>query len=142
MASSSSTIDIPGTVLEKVRKFRLKPSKRDITAQVFKIDKKSLTLELEDEYLDNLDSLDDLIEELPENSPRFIIATKKLNHRDGRISYPMFLLYWAPQTSSLELSTLYASALSNFSVQADVAKVIDVRDGEISEQQLDQRLGA
>lgn len=93
-----------------------------------------------------------------------MLINKKLKHRDGRISYvsrahppslcpspaltvvtpfqPLFLLYWAPQTSSLDQSTLYASALSNFSVKADVAKIVDVRDGEISTQQLDERLGA
>lgn len=55
---------------------------------------------------------------------------------------PLFLLYWAPQTSSLEQSTLYASALSNFSVKSDVAKVVDVREGELTSKQLDERLGA
>ncbi|SPO21613.1 related to Glia maturation factor, beta [Ustilago trichophora] len=142
MASSSSTIDIPSVLLEKVRKFRLTPSKAPITAQVFKIDKKTLTLELEEEHNSGLTCVEDLVEELPENSPRFLIVNYKLQHRDGRVSYPLFLLYWAPQTSSLEQSTLYASALSNFSVKSDVAKIIDIRDGEISSKQLDERLGA
>ncbi|EST06147.1 Actin-binding, cofilin/tropomyosin type [Kalmanozyma brasiliensis GHG001] len=142
MASSSSTIDIPDVLLTKVRKFRLTPSKAPITAQVYKIDKKTLTLELEEELLTGLTSVEDLIEELPENSPRFLIVNYKLNHRDGRVSYPLFLLYWAPQTSSLDQSTLYASALSNFSVKSDVAKVVDVRDGDLSSKQLDERLGA
>ncbi|SPO22419.1 related to Glia maturation factor, beta [Ustilago trichophora] len=142
MASSSSTIDIPSVLLEKVRKFRLTPSKAPITAQVFKIDKKTLTLQLEEELNSGLTCVEDLVEELPENSPRFLIVNYKLQHRDGRVSYPLFLLYWAPQTSSLEQSTLYASALSNFSVKSDVAKIIDVRDGEISSKHLDERLGA
>ncbi|CDR87898.1 related to Glia maturation factor, beta [Sporisorium scitamineum] len=140
--ASSSTIDIPTVVLDKVKKFRLTPSKSPITAQVYKIDKKTLTLELEEELLSGLGSVEDLIEELPENSPRFLIVNYKLTHRDGRVSYPLFLLYWAPQTSSLEQSTLYASALSNFSVKSDVAKVVDVREGELSTKQLDDRLGA
>jgi hypothetical protein len=42
----------------------------------------------------------------------------------------------------MELSTLYASALSNFSVHADVGRVIDIRDGELSREVLDERLGA
>lgn len=41
----------------------------------------------------------------------------------------------------MELSTLYASALSNFSVHADVGKVVDIRDGELTSGVLDQRLG-
>ncbi|ETS60903.1 hypothetical protein PaG_04823 [Moesziomyces aphidis] len=139
--SGSSTIDIPRNVLDAVRKFRLKPSSH-LTALVFKIDKATLTLGLEETLDSGLTSLPDLLEELPENSPRFVVVNYKLNHRDGRISYPLFLLYWAPQTSSLEQSTLYASALSNFSVQADVAKVIDVRDPDVSPESIDQRLGA
>ncbi|SNX82654.1 related to Glia maturation factor, beta [Melanopsichium pennsylvanicum] len=142
MASSSSTIDIPSQLLSKVKKFRLTPSKAPITAQVFKIDRKSLTLQLDQELITGLMSIEDVVEELPENSPRFLIVNYKLQHRDGRVSYPLFLLYWAPQTASLEQSTLYASALSNFCVQTDIAKIIDVREGEISSKSLDQRLGA
>lgn len=60
---SSSTIDIPGTVLDKVRKFRLTHSKNPelLTAQVFKIDKASLTLALEEE-LSAIASIEDLVE--------------------------------------------------------------------------------
>ena len=45
--------------------------------------------------------------ELPENSPRFVVLSYELNHNDGRTSFPLILIYWAPQTSSMELSTLY-----------------------------------
>lgn len=62
MASGSSTIDIPDVLLTKVRKFRLTPSKAPITAQVYKIDKKTLTLELEDELLTGLTCVEDLVE--------------------------------------------------------------------------------
>lgn len=45
--------------------------------------------------------------ELPENSPRFIVLSYELHHKDGRTSFPLVLIYWAPQTSSMELKTLY-----------------------------------
>lgn len=48
-----------------------------------------------------------LFAELPENSPRFVVLSYELHHRDGRTSFPLVLVYWAPQTSSMELSTLY-----------------------------------
>lgn len=60
--ASSSTIDIPTHLLDKVRKFRLTPSKSPITAQVFKIDKKTLTLELEEELTTGLTKVEDLVE--------------------------------------------------------------------------------
>lgn len=39
------------------------------------------------------------------------------------------------------MSTLYASALSLFSVHADVGKVIDIRDGKLTSELLRERLG-
>lgn len=41
----------------------------------------------------------------------------------------------------MELSTLYASAVSMFSVHADVGKVIDVREGGLTTTMLAERLG-
>lgn len=81
-----------------------------------------------------------LADSLPENSPRFVLLSHTLQHPDGRVSFPLVILYWAPQTSSMELSTLYTSALSNFSVKADVGKVIDIRDGELDSAAMDKRL--
>lgn len=81
-----------------------------------------------------------LSDSLPENSPRFVLLSHTLQHPDGRVSFPLVILYWAPQTSSMELSTLYTSALSNFSVKADVGKVIDIRDCELDTAAMDKRL--
>lgn len=80
--------------------------------------------------------------ELPENTPRYIFLSYRLEHSDGRISFPLALVYWAPQTSSTEMSTLYTSALSALSVKADVGKVVDMRDGTLDRKTLESRLGA
>lgn len=79
--------------------------------------------------------------ELPDNSPRFLLLSYHLSHTDGRTSFPLVLVYWAPQTSSMELLTLYTSALSNLSVKADVGKVIDFREGTLDREALEQKLG-
>jgi hypothetical protein len=55
--------------------------------------------------------------ELPENSPRFIILSYELKHRDGRTSFPLILVNWAPTTSSTDLLTLHASAFLDFQTQ-------------------------
>lgn len=52
--------------------------------------------------------------ELPENSPRYVVLSYELNHRDGRKSFPLVLVNWAPMTSEIGLLTLHASALLNF----------------------------
>jgi hypothetical protein len=69
-----------------------------------------------------------------------------LEHEDGRISYPLVLINWAPACET-SLLTLHASALIDFQTtvcptfgnqihlahqplsQIDVSKVLEVRDG-------------
>ncbi|WFC94947.1 hypothetical protein MBRA1_001585 [Malassezia brasiliensis] len=131
--STATTVDIDPNLLKSLRDFRLSKRASKNAALVAKIDKKKLLLE-EEELLDPI-TPDDLVEELPEHSPRFVVLSYELHHSDGRISYPLVLIY-------MELSTLYASALSNFSSHADVGKVIDIRDGQLSNAVLDERLGA
>ena len=52
--------------------------------------------------------------ELPENAPRYVVLSHELHHSDGRKSYPLVLVNWAPQTSEMGLLTLHASALLDF----------------------------
>lgn len=52
--------------------------------------------------------------ELPENAPRYVMLSYELNHSDGRKSFPLVLVNWAPTTSETSLLTLHASALIDF----------------------------
>ncbi|KAL4403045.1 actin filament debranching protein [Malassezia pachydermatis] len=135
----STTVDIDPSLLTELRTFRLSKSTSKGAAFVVKIDKKKLLIEKE-EILDPI-TPEELEEELPEHSPRFVILSFELHHADGRTSYPLVLIHWAPVSASMELSTLYASALSMFSVKADVGKVIDIRDGSLTTAMLTERLG-
>lgn len=137
-----ATVDIGTQLLDKIKQFRMAKHSEGNSAIVVKIDKAKLEMDVEEEF--NNITIDELKEELPENSPRFVILSYELNHRDGRTSFPLVLVYWAPQTSSMDLKTLYTSALQNFSVKADISgKVVDVRDeAEFDKQTLDKRLGA
>ena len=87
--------------------------------------------------------------ELPENAPRYVLLSYELNHSDGRKSFPLVLVNWAPRSSEISLLTLQASAFLDFQStvgislllhllpitnaggrpQADVSKVIEVREG-------------
>ncbi|CEH12383.1 Glia maturation factor beta [Ceraceosorus bombacis] len=135
-----ATVDIPVTLLDKLKAFRMGKRNAGAAALVVKIDKKKLQMEMEEEFDDI--GIEELQEELPENSPRFIVLSYELKHRDGRTSYPLIILYWAPPTSSTELSTLYASAISLFSVKADIAKVVELREGTLDREEIDKKLGA
>ena len=133
----SSTVDIDETLLKELRSFRLSKSSKS-AALVVKIDKKKLLLE-KDEVFDTI-TPDELQEELPEHSPRFILLSYEMKHDDGRVSFPLVLVYWAPASASMELSTLYTTALPTFSGRADVGKVLDVRDGTLTAKLLNERL--
>lgn len=63
--------------------------------------------------LDN-DTRADETAELPENAPRYVVLSYELNHTDGRKSFPLVLLNWAPRSSEISLLTLHASAYLDF----------------------------
>ena len=52
--------------------------------------------------------------ELPENAPRYVVLSYELNHSDGRKSFPLVLLNWAPTGSEMGMLTLHASAFLDF----------------------------
>jgi len=137
---SASTVDIEPSLQSELRSFRLSKSSSKNAALVVKINKPKLLLEKE-ELIDPI-TPEELVEELPEHSPRFVLVSYEMKHADGRISNPLVLVYWAPESTSMELSTLYTSALPTFCAHADVGKVIDIRDGNITTEYLNERLGA
>jgi hypothetical protein len=49
-----------------------------------------------DELLEDI-SVDDLRESLPSHQPRYVIYSYKMEHNDGRISYPMCFIYITPR---------------------------------------------
>ncbi|KAF7294731.1 hypothetical protein MIND_01010500 [Mycena indigotica] len=122
----SHTVDIPQALKDSLRKFRFRRSKGS-SALVVKINKAQLIME-EAELLDDI-TIEELAEELPENSPRYVVLSYELKHKDGRVSYPLALIDWKPISSEIGMLTLHASALLDFQSAADVSKVIEMRDG-------------
>ncbi|KAI0031822.1 glia maturation factor beta [Vararia minispora EC-137] len=123
----SHTVDIPQELKDALRKFRFARRKSGNAALVVKINKQKLIME-EAEQFDDI-TMEDLAEELPESSPRYVMLSYELNHSDGRKSFPLLLINWAPPACEMGMLTLHASALLDFQNQADVGKVLEVRDG-------------
>ncbi|KAH9981323.1 glia maturation factor beta [Lactifluus volemus] len=121
----SHTVDIPQELKDSIRKFRF-TRRQNNAALVVKINKQKLIME-QVETFDNI-SLEDLAEELPEASPRYVVLSYNLVHSDGRTSSPLVLINWAPACET-SLLTLHASALLDFQSTVDIAKVLEVRDG-------------
>lgn len=127
IVTMSATVDIPQIVKDSLRKFRFARRNAGSAAIVIKINKAKLIME-EVEQFDNI-TIEELAEELPENSPRYVVLSYELEHKDGRKSFPLVLLNWAPSSSEIGMLTLHASAFLNFQSTADVSKVVEVRDG-------------
>ncbi|KAI0729923.1 maturation factor [Fomitopsis betulina] len=138
--TTSHTVDIPQELKATLRKFRFARRNAGSAALVVKINKQKLIME-EVEQFGSI-SIEDLAEELPENAPRYVLLSHELNHDDGRKSFPLVLINWAPRSSEMSLLTLHASALIDFQNTADVSKVIEIRDGAegLTEESINQKL--
>ncbi|KAG0699658.1 hypothetical protein DFH29DRAFT_935754 [Suillus ampliporus] len=140
MASTARTVDINEDVTKALRKFRFQRRSQGNAAIVIKINKTALKMVVDEEY-DNI-SIADLVEELPQNSPRYVVLSYELKHRDGRTSFPLVLINWAPSSSETTMMTLHASALLDFQRVAEANKTIEVRDVEegLTKQIVDDKL--
>lgn len=67
-------------------------------------------------------SMDDLKEELPPSTPRFILLCCPMKTDDGRMKSPLVLLYWKPASCGQESLMLYAGALEMFRDKAGVSQ--------------------
>ncbi|ORY93821.1 glia maturation factor beta-like protein [Syncephalastrum racemosum] len=124
----SSTCDISPELVEKIKEFRFAKYSSGNAAFVLQIDRKKLEI-VEDEVHDNI-SVEDLVEELPENSPRFIILSYELTHSDGRKNFPLVFIYWSPSTAKAEINMLYASAKTFLQEKINVNRGFDIREPE------------
>ena len=65
-------------------------------------------------------SIEEIAEELPTSSPRFLILSYELKHKDGRVSYPLVGIYYCPVGSSTNMRMLYASSTNMVFEQAQI----------------------
>ncbi|KAJ2741703.1 hypothetical protein H4S06_005841 [Coemansia sp. BCRC 34490] len=93
---------------------------------VAKIDRDSHTV-IHDETFEDI-SFDELIEELPDDSPRYVVVSYFLAHDDGRVSYPLAFIYYCPLTSALQARMLYASTQQMFGKEAGLGKSYMLQD--------------
>ncbi|KAG0167162.1 hypothetical protein DFQ28_006243 [Apophysomyces sp. BC1034] len=127
--SSTSTCDIDPALVEKLKAFRFAKYSSGNAAFVLQIDRKQLKI-VEDEVYDNI-SLEDLVEELPENSPRYIVLSYERRHADGRINFPLVFIYWSPSSAKAEVNMLYASAKTYLQETINVMRGFDIREADM-----------
>jgi len=86
-------------------------------------------------------SLDEIAEDLPDHTPRFVLLSYPLTLPSGRLSVPYVMLYYLPITCSNDMRMMYAGAKELMRNTAEVGKVIDIESVEDLED-LPKTLGA
>lgn len=69
-----------------------------------------------------IDNTEELAEELPDNSPRFVVLSYPIKLEDGRVKSPLVMVYWRPPTCSNDAKMLYAGAVEIFREKAGVSR--------------------
>ncbi|QPG76833.1 hypothetical protein FOA43_004227 [Brettanomyces nanus] len=136
---SSSLYTFSTETIQKIRKFRLSGSRAaSVLGQIYMIDAKSYEVKYE-EPDEVIDSLDALAEELPDNTPRFILLNYPYKSSDGRLVSPLVMLYYRPSTARQESKMLYAGCLELFKDKVSPNKFLEV-DNEEDFEELDQEI--
>ncbi|KAH7830692.1 glia maturation factor gamma [Monocercomonoides exilis] len=113
-------------LLEKFNKFRL--SNAPSAAMVLGINAETQCVHLL-KQLDDV-SYDDLIEEFPDAEPRFVIHSFRWERGDGRIQYPLILIYYSPYSVPAKQAMLYASAQGTITRYFKLNKTVELKDPE------------
>lgn len=107
---------------------------------VLKVNQKELTMEIDEEYEDI--SLEELAEELTPSSHRFIIYSFKRTHHDGRISYPLVFIHYAPSSAPMAHNMLYSRMKPPIIELFEIQRKFEVNDLEdLNDEWLLDRLG-
>lgn len=121
-----------------MKKFRFRKEK-NIAALLLKIEPKSQTVIVEEEYEDT--SVDELQAELPERQPRFLVLSYVRNHDDGRVSYPLCFIYICPSGCKPDLSMMYAGTRNSLQQELGLTKDFELRSTEdFTQEWLDEKL--
>ncbi|KAI5964516.1 hypothetical protein KGF57_001008 [Candida theae] len=125
---SSNLYTFSSETLSGLKKFRFGSSRAtQPQAVIYEIDKE--TNEIKQQEVDgDIDSIETLVEELPDNNPRFIVLSYPIKTKDGRLQSPLVMLYWIPPTSNQANKMLYAGAVEQFRDKAGVSKLIKIED--------------
>ncbi|KAJ2749202.1 hypothetical protein GGI19_005776 [Coemansia pectinata] len=151
---SSITCTINASVLKNVEKLRLCKKTEGMKAYVAKIDANALEVvdneqPKEDATQDKLakdeqfkdTTLEEVVEDLPDNAPRYLVLSYRYEHNDKRVSYPLVLIYYCPETARPADRMLYASTQQLFATKAKLDKVYLLEDkDDFTQEWLDEKV--
>ncbi|KYK59272.1 GMF family protein [Drechmeria coniospora] len=79
-------------------------------------------------------SLEELAEDLPDHSPRYVLLSYPLTMADGRTSVPYVMLYYLPDTCNAAVRMLYAGAKELMRNTSEVGRIFDIESVDDLEQ--------
>ncbi|KAL2208738.1 glia maturation factor beta [Sarocladium strictum] len=130
MASESRLYTFSGESKDHLRKFRLTTSRATgPQAVIYMIDKNTHEIR-QDEDKVVYKSLEEIGDDLPDHSPRYVLLSYPLTLPDGRMSVPYVLLYYLPITCNAESKMLYAGAKELMRNTSECGRVIDIESVE------------
>ncbi|KAK0714837.1 hypothetical protein B0H67DRAFT_553481 [Lasiosphaeris hirsuta] len=130
MAAESRLYTFSQETKDHLRKFRLGTSRsNDPQAVIYFIDK--VTKEIrQDEEKTVYKTLEEIGDDLPDHSPRFVLLSYPLTLPSGRLSVPYVMLFYMPTTCNSALRMLYAGAKELMRNTSEVTKIIDIESAE------------
>ncbi|EGS22023.1 uncharacterized protein CTHT_0039080 [Thermochaetoides thermophila DSM 1495] len=141
MASEARMYTFSDETKTHLRKFRLGTSRvNEPQAVIYLIDKQTKEIRQDDDKT-VYKSLDELAEDLPDHSPRFILLSYPLTLPSGRMSVPYVMIYYMPTTCNSEQRMLYAGAKELMRNTSEVTKIFDIESPEDLEE-IPSKLGA
>jgi len=71
-------------------------------------------------------SVQDVSDELPDNTPRYILLSYPLTLASGRLSVPYVMVNYLPPTCSSEMRMLYAGAKELMRNTSEAGRIIEI----------------
>lgn len=138
MSSNVKVCDIGDDIKDALKAFRFRKNETN-AALIMKVDREKQRICIDD-LLEDV-SVDDLRETLPGHQPRFVVYSYRMEHGDGRVSFPMCFIYITPRDSQIELQIMYAGTKLALQKEADLTRVYEVRElDELTEEWLKEKL--
>ncbi|XP_054262632.1 glia maturation factor beta [Macrosteles quadrilineatus] len=135
---SMKVCDIEDDVKDALRQFRFRKHNNN-AALILKVDREKQKICIDSMVEDTC--LDDLRDILPGHQPRYVVYSNKMEHSDGRISYPLSFIYITPQDSQRDLQVMYAGTKLALQKEADLTRVYEVRElDELTDEWLKEKL--
>ncbi|CAH1642193.1 unnamed protein product [Spodoptera littoralis] len=125
-AHNVNVCDITDDVKEVLKKFRFQKHTSN-SALILK--------ELENVELEELQDI------LPSHQPRFIVYSYKMEHDDGRVSFPMCFIFYTPRDAHMELQVMYAGTQRALAAAVGAPRLLEVREiDELTADWLNEKL--